>query len=68
MGRERNEVDGIGEACTWCGDYGFTVHRRKGRRYPYPCPVCDGGESATVLDAQRALTEHGDELRTTYVH
>jgi hypothetical protein len=68
MGRERNEVDGIGEACTWCGDYGFTVHRRKGRRYPYPCPVCDGGESATVLDAQRALAEHGDELRTTYVH
>ena len=68
MGRERDEVDGIGKTCARCEDYGFTVHRRKGRRYPYPCPVCDGGESATVLDAQRALAEHGDELRTTYVH
>lgn len=63
MGRESNEADG---ECARCGDYGFTVHRRKGRRYPYPCPACDGDEAVTVLDAQRALSEYGDDLRTTY--
>jgi hypothetical protein len=64
MGRDQDEADG---GCTRCGDYGFTVHRRKGRRYPYPCPACEPGEEATVLDAQRVLAEHGDDLRTTYV-
>jgi ribosomal protein L37E len=63
MGRDQNEADG---ECTRCGDYGFTVHRRKGRRYPYPCPACEREEEATVLDAQRVLAEHGDDLRTTY--
>jgi hypothetical protein len=63
MGRDQNEADG---ECTRCGDYGFTVHRRKGRRYPYPCPACEREEEATVLDAQRVLAEHGDDMRTTY--
>lgn len=63
MGRETTEAD---RDCTRCGDYGFTVHQRKGRRYPYPCPACDSEKRATVLDAQRALSEHGDDLRTTY--
>lgn len=63
MGRETDDADG---KCTRCGDYGFTVHRRKGRPYPYPCPACDIEDRTTALDAQRALSEHGDDLRTTY--
>ena len=63
MGRETNEADGT---CVRCEDYGFTVHRRRGRRYPYPCPACNSNESMTALDAQRALSEYGDDLRTTY--
>lgn len=62
MGREANAAD---VECRRCGDYGFTIHRRKGRRYPYPCPAC-GSNELTVLDAQRMLSEHGDDLRTTY--
>jgi hypothetical protein len=50
--------------CETCGGYGFVVERRDDLLYPYPClSECNGDRGATVLDAHRALREHGDDLR-----
>jgi hypothetical protein len=63
MGRESTRMS---EECSQCGGYGFTVQWRCGRRYPYPCSACGIDQQLTALEAQQVLSEHGEDLRTTF--